>query len=80
MSNKYPFIPYEGQGLTDEEMKEKSKAFYEYMHQRRSVREYDDREIPREVLENIIKAAGTAPSARGRRRRSPVTPRPRARR
>ena len=39
-----------------------SRAFYECMNQRRSVRDFADRPVPREVIENIILAAGTAPS------------------
>ena len=32
------------------------------MNQRRTVREFDTRPVPVEVIENIIRAAGTAPS------------------
>jgi nitroreductase len=39
-----------------------SRQFYEIMNQRRTVRHFSDRPVPREVIENIILAAGTAPS------------------
>ncbi|WP_373396544.1 nitroreductase family protein [Algoriphagus halophilus] len=40
----------------------KSKEFFFEMDQRRTVREFDPRPIPMEVIENIIKTASTAPS------------------
>lgn len=43
-------------------MIEKSDSFYEWINQRRSIREFSDRPVPREVIENIIKTASTAPS------------------
>jgi len=39
-----------------------SRAFYQVMSQRRSVRSFSTRPVGREVIENIIAAAGTAPS------------------
>lgn len=39
-----------------------SADFYKLMEERRSVRTFSDRPIDRKVIENIIKAAGTAPS------------------
>lgn len=41
---------------------EASREFYEIMNQRRTVREFSNREVPAAVIENIILAAGTAPS------------------
>ncbi|MDG1477107.1 MAG: nitroreductase family protein [Vicingaceae bacterium] len=58
----HKFIPYTQKELTNEEQLEKSKTFYEQLDERRSVREYSDRDIDIEVIENIIKTAGTAPS------------------
>jgi len=43
-------------------MVEASKAFYEEMRQRRTVREFSPRAVPREVIENALRTAGTAPS------------------
>ncbi len=60
----YEFVP-----LTDfyreyppEEMKQRSESFYADMKRRRTVREYSDRPVPREIIENCLRAAGTAPS------------------
>ncbi|MEZ4923169.1 MAG: nitroreductase family protein [Crocinitomicaceae bacterium] len=61
-SEKIPFIPYSVPSYTEEEMKERAKSFYSFMDSRRSVREFSDKDVPREVIENIIKTAGTAPS------------------
>jgi nitroreductase len=41
---------------------EASRRFYEIVRRRRSVRMFSDRPVPRGVIENIIRAAGTAPS------------------
>ncbi|RXP46620.1 nitroreductase family protein [Lutibacter sp. HS1-25] len=47
---------------TANEMMERSKNYFELMHKRRSVREFSDKEIPIEIIQNIIKTAATAPS------------------
>ncbi|MEE9129812.1 MAG: nitroreductase family protein [Phycisphaerales bacterium] len=39
-----------------------ARRFYETLRQRRSVRLFSDRLVPREVIEDLIRAAGTAPS------------------
>ena len=56
------FIPYVRDTYEAEEMLERSKAFYEFMDTRRTLREFSDKPVPREVIENIIMAASTAPS------------------
>jgi|TARA_R110002073_G_scaffold236962_1_gene397955 iodotyrosine deiodinase len=48
--------------MSDAEMIEKSAEFYELMKKRHTVRDYSTRPVPREVIENCIKAAGLAPS------------------
>jgi len=58
----YPYIAYSKPILTDEDQLQRSKSFYDFMDNRRSVREFSDRAIPREVIENLIKTASTAPS------------------
>ena len=45
-----------------EEMLERAEAFYENVNRRRSVREFSDRPVPREIIEAALKAANTAPS------------------
>jgi hypothetical protein len=39
----HPYIAYSKPILTDEDMLEKSKSFYDLMENRRSVREFSDR-------------------------------------
>jgi len=43
-------------------MKRRAAEFYAQMRQRRSVRDFSDGPIPREVIEDCLRAAGTAPS------------------
>ena len=45
-----------------EEMTKRSEEFLKFSNKRRTVREYSNRPVPREVIENIVKTAGTAPS------------------
>lgn len=44
------------------EMCERSRAFYSEVRRRRTVRDFDSSEVPREVIENCLLASGTAPS------------------
>jgi nitroreductase len=48
--------------LTDAEMLARSAAFAAHVDQRRTVREFSDRPVPRRVIEHCLRAAGTAPS------------------
>ncbi|KAA3649141.1 MAG: nitroreductase family protein [Bacteroidetes bacterium] len=41
---------------------QKSELFYESLNKRRSVREFSSKELPNELIENIVKTASTAPS------------------
>jgi len=43
-------------------MKKSSRDFYEHVKQRRSVRFFSDKDVPVEIIENVIRAAGTSPS------------------
>lgn len=62
MKTKHPFISYEPLNYTEKEMIERSTAYYQFMDKRRSVRDFSDKPIPKEVIENIIKTASSAPS------------------
>nr|WP_302295200.1 nitroreductase family protein [Pyramidobacter piscolens] len=42
--------------------------FYEVVNRRRSIRQFEDREIPREILERILGAGLKAPSSNHQRR------------
>ena len=57
-----PFIPYTRDLYDAEEMLQRSQAFYQYMNQRRSLRMFSDRAVPRAVMEQLILTASTAPS------------------
>jgi len=59
---EYPFTPYSQVKFEEDEMIKRSKEYYELMDKRRSVREFTDKDVPKEIIENIIKTAGTAPS------------------
>ena len=45
-----------------EEMIARAQSFYEEIRRRRSVRDFSDKPVPREVVELALLAAGTAPS------------------
>ncbi len=48
--------------LTDPQMLEAARRFRDLLGLRRTVRDFDPRPVPREVIEACIAAAGTAPS------------------
>lgn len=58
----FPFVSYSKETFTDEEMIKRSSEFYEWMDKRRTVRDFSDKPVPKEVIENIILTASTAPS------------------
>ena len=45
-----------------EEMRERIERFYADMARRRTLREFSDRPVPRDIIETALKTAGTAPS------------------
>ena len=45
-----------------DEMATRSQLFFEWMNTRRTVREFSDKNIPEQVIENILLSASTAPS------------------
>ena len=48
--------------LPVDEMQRRAQEFYEHLKERRTVRDYSERMIPRGVIESCLKSAGTAPS------------------
>lgn len=58
----FPFIELEYSRPSKEETILKAEEFYRSLNKRRSVREYSPDDVPKEVIESIIRAAGTAPS------------------
>lgn len=58
-----PFIPLPNRReYPVDEMRSRLQAFYEDVRQRRTVRDFSDRPVPRDVIELALQAAGTAPS------------------
>ena len=62
MKTSYNFIPYKRHLYPESEMKSRSKDFYDWANKRRTVREFSSKEIPQEVVDNILLTANTAPS------------------
>jgi len=48
--------------MSDEQMQQTALAYYETMKQRHTVRDFIEREVPVEVIEECIRTAGSAPS------------------
>jgi len=61
--SKFNFIPLpDFKEYSPEEMIKRSESFYNLIKQRRTVRDFSDKPVSKEVIENCIRAAGTAPS------------------
>jgi len=57
------FVPYDQyQAYPEPEMLRRAAEFYADLRRRRTVREFDARPVPRGVIEDCLRAAGTAPS------------------
>ena len=56
------FIPLDFARRSDAELVQRARAFEAELQLRRSVRHFSPKEIPREVIELAIRAAGSAPS------------------
>ncbi|CAN5484044.1 nitroreductase family protein [soil metagenome] len=48
--------------LTDDQVRERAHAFSEQMQRRRTVRDFSARAVPRDVIEDCLRVAGSAPS------------------
>jgi iodotyrosine deiodinase len=62
MAVPFASIPLSFAELTVEQMLRRSHDFAAELHRRRSVREFDSRPVPREIIEQCIAAACSAPS------------------
>ena len=60
--NGFKHISYHIDTYSKEKLISKSESFYKWLDERRSVRDYSDKWVPKEVIENIINSASTAPS------------------
>lgn len=58
----YPFVRYQPNQFEEGEVIAKADQFYQLMDERRSVREFSNRDVAPEVIEKILLAASTAPS------------------
>ena len=57
------FIPLaDYQEYDVDEMKQRASGFHQQMQRRRTVRQFSTRPVPREIIEQCIRAAATAPS------------------
>lgn len=59
---EYPFVKYNHVSLSENEMLEESTSFYRKMNTRRTIRHFSNKPVAKEVIENIIRTASTAPS------------------
>lgn len=55
-------VAYKRPILSDKEVINKSSDYYNFLNSRRSVREFDDKDVPQEVIENLVRTASSAPS------------------
>ncbi len=61
--SEYPTRPLDRyQEFPVDEMRERVEEFYADVDRRRTVREFSDRPVPRDIIETALKAASTAPS------------------
>lgn len=56
------FEPLEWDAIGDAEMARRARAFLDEASRRRTVRHFSDQPVPRSIIEDCIRAAGTAPS------------------
>ncbi len=62
-SPDYPTVPLDDyREYPIEEMRERLRVFYEDVKRRRTVRDFSDRPVPRDIIEKALEAANTAPS------------------
>ena len=62
MINGFKHISFEAEIFSESESIKKSIAFHNWLNKRRSVRDFSDKPVPKQVIDNLIKSASTAPS------------------
>jgi nitroreductase len=55
-------IPYRPLQMSEEEQLQRASSFYAFFNMRRSIREFSDRPVKKEIIELLLKTANTAPS------------------
>ena len=58
----YPFVAYSKEIFPAAAMVKRSEEFYNWMDKRRTVRDFSEKPVPKEVIEHILLTASTAPS------------------
>ncbi|MDW3651084.1 MAG: nitroreductase family protein [Bacteroidia bacterium] len=56
------FIPYQKESYEAPIMKRRAETYHLWLEQRRSLRQFSDKPVPKEVIEKLILAGSTAPS------------------
>ncbi|MBL0129372.1 MAG: nitroreductase family protein [Flavobacteriales bacterium] len=62
MATTIEFVPLDFKRLTSEEMLDRAKAFHALLDRRRTIRDFSDEAVPLAVIEEVVRAASTAPS------------------
>ncbi|HEY5691073.1 MAG TPA: nitroreductase family protein [Cyclobacteriaceae bacterium] len=58
----YEFVAYHHESYCESDTIQRAISFYGWMNNRRTVRDFSNKPIPREVIDNLILTASTAPS------------------
>lgn len=61
-SQESGFIPLDFESFSEEEMLSRATSFYAMLNKRRTVRQFSDKPVPKGLISEIIRTAGTAPS------------------
>lgn len=62
MAGPYRPLPLEFKRLPEGEMRERSRAFAALLQRRRTIRSFSSEPVPRDIIEDCLRAAGSAPS------------------
>ncbi len=60
--NGYPFSLYEPDRYPEESILHRSQAFFQLLERRRSIRDFSSSPVQKEVIDELIRTASTAPS------------------
>ena len=58
----YEFVEYHHESYPEDETLKRSLDFFHWMDKRRTVRDFSGKPIPREIIDNLIRTASSAPS------------------
>lgn len=59
---EYPFVPYTIPVYSSEEVLGKASAYYKFMDSRRTVRDFSNKPVSKEVIQQLLLTASSAPS------------------